>query len=219
MKHTEHYQLSQFEKDDLIQMEDFNDNNAKIDTALKAHDTAIGAKANSATVGALTTRVGNLESGKAEASALSAEASARESADIALGERIDSEVAAREAAVNAIAANLGAVGKNLRICTGSYVGNGTYGSSNPTSLTFPFKPIMIFVSAMNDKDIGNGWMMRPLPYGCAANEKASAIAVTWGDDRVSWYTTATTNPNLHQSNRSGYTYYWFALGYDLEEEG
>lgn len=36
MKHTEHYQLSQFESDDRIMKEDFNDNNAKIDAAIAA---------------------------------------------------------------------------------------------------------------------------------------------------------------------------------------
>lgn len=34
MKHTEHYQLSQFESDDRIMKEDFNADNAKIDAAL-----------------------------------------------------------------------------------------------------------------------------------------------------------------------------------------
>lgn len=36
MKHTEHYQLSQFESDDRIQMEDFNADNEKIDAAIAA---------------------------------------------------------------------------------------------------------------------------------------------------------------------------------------
>lgn len=34
MNYTEHYQLSQFESNDRIQMEDFNADNAKIDAAL-----------------------------------------------------------------------------------------------------------------------------------------------------------------------------------------
>lgn len=34
MEHTEYYQLSLWEQDDRIQMEDFNSNNAKIDAAL-----------------------------------------------------------------------------------------------------------------------------------------------------------------------------------------
>ena len=36
MKQTENYQLNQWEKDDRIQMEDFNSDNAKIDAALAA---------------------------------------------------------------------------------------------------------------------------------------------------------------------------------------
>lgn len=36
MEHTEYYQLSLWEQDDRIQMEDFNSDNAKIDAALAA---------------------------------------------------------------------------------------------------------------------------------------------------------------------------------------
>ena len=45
MKQTENYQLNQWEKDDRIQMEDFNSDNAKIDAAIKAAEAAVTAAA------------------------------------------------------------------------------------------------------------------------------------------------------------------------------
>ena len=45
MKKTDNYSLPQWEKQDFIKMEDFNDLTRKTDAALKAHDTALGEKA------------------------------------------------------------------------------------------------------------------------------------------------------------------------------
>ena len=45
MKRTDNYSLPQWEKQDFIKMEDFNDMTRKTDAALKAHDTALGEKA------------------------------------------------------------------------------------------------------------------------------------------------------------------------------
>lgn len=45
MTQTPNYKLTQWAKTDRIRMEDFNGDNSKIDAALKAHDTAIAAKA------------------------------------------------------------------------------------------------------------------------------------------------------------------------------
>lgn len=47
---TMNYQLNQWEADDSFLRTDFNEDNAKIDAALKAHDTALGQKADSSSV-------------------------------------------------------------------------------------------------------------------------------------------------------------------------
>ena len=44
MEHTENYQLSQWAKQDRIQMQDFNADNQKLDTALKAEADARAAE-------------------------------------------------------------------------------------------------------------------------------------------------------------------------------
>ena len=46
MQHTEKFQLSQWERTDRIQMQDFNADNAKIDAALAAHAAAIARRGN-----------------------------------------------------------------------------------------------------------------------------------------------------------------------------
>ena len=72
MQHTQNYQLSRWEKDDRIMMEDFNADNAKLDAALKANADAVSA----------------LQTGKADAAALSEETSARTAADSTLTARV-----------------------------------------------------------------------------------------------------------------------------------
>ena len=72
MQHTQNYQLSRWEKDDRIMMEDFNADNETIDAALKANADAVGA----------------LQTGKADAAALSEETSARTAADSTLAARV-----------------------------------------------------------------------------------------------------------------------------------
>lgn len=61
MNHTPNYQLTQWEKDDRIMMEDFNGDNAKIDAALKANADAVSAlqigKADAAETSAAITAV------------------------------------------------------------------------------------------------------------------------------------------------------------------
>lgn len=48
--------------------------------------------------------------------------------------------AATNAALEALAKNLGVVGHNARVTWGSYTGTGTYGASNQNSLEFGFCP-------------------------------------------------------------------------------
>ena len=37
--------------------------------------------------------------------------------------------------------------RNCRFVTGTYTGSGKYGSSNPTALAFPYKPVFLHVGA------------------------------------------------------------------------
>ena len=55
--HTPNYQLSQWERSDKIQMEDFNADNAKIDGALKTLATQVAGKAAQSVVNTLSSKV------------------------------------------------------------------------------------------------------------------------------------------------------------------
>ena len=54
---TPNYQLSQWERSDKIQMEDFNDDNAKIDGVLKTLATQVAGKAGQSVVNTLSSKV------------------------------------------------------------------------------------------------------------------------------------------------------------------
>ena len=164
MQHTQNYQLSRWEKDDRIMMEDFNADNEKIDAALAA---------------------------KADAEDVTA-----------LGET-----------VAALAAGLGSGGQNCRIAWGSYTGNNSVGSSHPTSLTFDFKPVWVYIAGhySTGNDLYTGQFLRPSRIGVGP---LSMLPLTWSDRGVSWYVPSTTSGDLNsaQLNNSACTYWYVALG-------
>lgn len=52
---------------------------------------------------------------------------------------------------------VGVLGDRTRIEVGSYVGTGTYGSSNPNSLTFGFAPKIVELLFMTSKNVGGNY--------------------------------------------------------------
>ena len=105
MKKTDNYSLPQWEKQDFIKMEDFNDLAQKTDAALKANADAT-------------------------ATGLNAEIAARGEADAAEAENRSAALAALQAS---LAAAIGSGGKTCRIFTGSYTGTGRSGSVSNSS--------------------------------------------------------------------------------------
>lgn len=103
----------------------------------------------------------------------------------------------------------------VQIATGSYVGTGTYGVDNPTSLTFSFEPKVLFispvttdVSAVNYQSIfWKGVIGFPTYTSDAAI--GMSIVSNWGPT-VSWYTTGSYANR--QLNDAGMTYDYIALG-------
>ena len=115
---------------------------------------------------------------------------------------------------------LGQLGNKVQMATGSYVGAGTYGANNPNSLTFDFKPKIVFVAGDHKATIygtqfwcfsytedfanTNGYAF---PYGFATmNQKEFARLV---GNKLEWYSTAGYN---HQVNASGTVYDYLAIG-------
>ena len=124
---------------------------------------------------------------------------------------------AAASALEALAQNLGTHGRNARIAFGQYTGTGAYGSANPNTLQFDFKPALVFIAIANwDGGIHNpSLLMRPRTTGSSrpTADSYSQLTVTWGDRSVSWYMNGKESP-YYQLNVGGQLYYYTAIGYD-----
>lgn len=115
---------------------------------------------------------------------------------------------------------LGQLGERVRIATGTYTGTGTYGSSNPNSLTFGFEPKLVIVSATS-LTIGYGstitrsnwklWIGQPNAYVGYANGNVEDTYIVKGN-KFSWYNSSYHGSADMQLNDSGQTYYYIAIG-------
>ena len=132
--------------------------------------------------------------------------------DAALKENADAAAGAASAAVvTALEQDVGAGGKNCRIAFGSYTGTGKYGSANPTSLSFDFKPELVLVGCQQESAGNWSWMFRPVTKALACC--GASIQLAWTETGVSWVTQASANQHTHQNNTEGYVYHYVALGY------
>lgn len=106
---------------------------------------------------------------------------------------------------------LGKLGDKARMQVVSYVGTGTYGENNPNSLTFLFKPKVIFLSGGTIPCVCFPGITS-IYYVDLNNITVTAtmLNTTWYDEtnRLSWYTNA---PN-YQLNYSGSKYTTIAIG-------
>lgn len=105
---------------------------------------------------------------------------------------------------------LGQLGSKVRIATGSYVGTGTYGASNPNSLTFEFVPKIVIIQQKDSVSYGGF----PWQYGTDVAKpyisSGTGVAVlSWKWNTVYWYNE--TN-ETYQLNSSGVTYCYVAIG-------
>lgn len=107
--------------------------------------------------------------------------------------------------------NLGSLGKNLRFVSGTYMGTGTSGSSNPNSLTFDITPVFVYVWLD-----GKSPLYGPMLQGNSSATSAlnGALTLTWSGKKVSWYYKESTNGSYYQCNQSNTTYRYLAFGYD-----
>jgi hypothetical protein len=110
-------------------------------------------------------------------------------------------------------AELGHIGHNLRVETGSYVGTGTYGRTDLNSLTFELYPVVVMIACTSSGIATPPFtMLRDAPGSIflAGANTATAIYVTWEDHTVSWW--CGTNA-YYQANAENATFSYIALGY------
>ena len=94
----------------------------------------------------------------------------------------------------------------VKIVTGSYVGTGTYGQSNPNTLTFNYP---VFILNVGDAETGyRGYFTPPSTY--INTSGASSCRATWSNNNktVSWYN---DRQDAQQLNENGVTYQYFVI--------
>ena len=131
---------------------------------------------------------------------------------IAVGE----EKAAREAAVTELTAKdevlSAAVAKrgNCQVVCGSYIGNNTYGSANPNTLSFDYPPACVVIRDKSNggDDVQQMVLIRNCPTANGSGTGSNTdVNVTWSGNSVRWYGTA----NAYAQYNVGHTYYYVAL--------
>ena len=140
-----------------------------------------------------------------------------EAALVAMEESLTGQIEEMEGSLASLAANVGTAGKTARIAWGSYTGTGTYGASNPTSLSVGFYPVLVLVGSVGYIGYRN-WPMtlfRPSPKGSPETASSEALFVTWTDASVSWYD---EYGEVEQANTNGEIYYYCVIGYDKAAE-
>ena len=114
---------------------------------------------------------------------------------------------------------LGQIGGGTQIATGSYTGTGTYGASNPNTLTFNFEPKLVIIAAPY-LTIGYGstitrsnwklWIGQPNAYVGYTDGHVEDTYIVKGN-KFSWYNSYHGSADM-QLNDSGQTYYYIAIG-------
>ena len=93
-----------------------------------------------------------------------------------------------------------------KIAAGSYVGTGTYGQSNPTTLEFDAPPLIVFVVGGRSFFAIQGNPTANVIYGGSGG----TLSLIWSGNSLSWYVYAEPDA-YNQLNIEGKAYYYIAL--------
>ena len=96
----------------------------------------------------------------------------------------------------------------VRVQEMSYVGTGTYGSSNPTTLTFDFVPKVVFVQNINEAYY-HMYAVNGSPVASVYEYSRSFAMLTWSGKTLSFYNDSSY---VYQLNERNVTYKVIALG-------
>ena len=126
---TTNYQLNQWEPTDAVQRVEFNQDNAKLDTALKSLADQVVQKANQSALNTLISAVNQ----KADASTVSS-----------LSSLLNSEISQRQEADSSLQTALTLKG-NCQIYYGTYIGD----RKSSRTLTFERRPLLVLIQGGN----------------------------------------------------------------------
>lgn len=108
-----------------------------------------------------------------------------------------------------------------KIETGSYVGTGTYGSSNPNSLTFGFEPKVVFIHANGSSSYCQFYCFALTDVYSSFGYMGSVDGTMQTTDQyrakvsnnlLNWYYDGGASQALRQFNSTGFTYTYIAIG-------
>ena len=103
---------------------------------------------------------------------------------------------------------------NCRIHIGSYVGTGTYGAAKKSTLTFPFNPLVIFISSTHaDSPLQYAMAIRDQSQFChlaAQSYLGNFSSCIWSGKALSWYSIYDASA---QMNSNDVEYLYVAIGY------
>lgn len=113
-------------------------------------------------------------------------------------------------------AALGSGGTTARVYYGSYTGDGTFGKANPTSVTVPFEPKIMFmnVGSVYYNGISIIWYRGASGF-YYPNNLNIRFYITWEGSTVSWYqsyNSSSENGPTYQLNTKDKVYYYIAIG-------
>lgn len=105
-----------------------------------------------------------------------------------------------------------AVEATVKIATGSYTGTGTYGSSNPNSLTFDFEPKIVFIGGKGTSGV---YATFPYVWGgqyiyLQSNGTTYSNNVSISGNTMTWYSSSSSAS--YQLNTAGTVYNYIAIG-------
>ena len=110
-------------------------------------------------------------------------------------------------------------GKDLKLYSGQYIGTGSYGPSNPTSVTFPFEPVLFFMPSYNSALVNtircNYLTTDYKDFNILADSRTVKGKIKKSADgrTITWYS---NDSESAQQNGDGYIYYFAAIGgYDI----
>ena len=97
-----------------------------------------------------------------------------------------------------------------KIVAGKYVGTGTYGQNNPSTLKFPFKPRIVFIGCETAaRQTSIGWICGRTNAYTIIDSTMYAATLSWFNDSVTWYSNQQAPAQL---NYTGVTYHYVAIG-------
>jgi len=112
---------------------------------------------------------------------------------------VEEKCADTAAAVSKLAAYSG----NCIVVAGTYIGTGACGPNHPSTLTFPYKPMLVLLEV--DFLLRQGVGSTKVPFG----SEVRWLEVSWAGNSVTWYTSS--GGTEYQCNIADKTYHYVAF--------